>query len=690
MTRNTRKAMTSYPCAKVLILKDAGQICDLPVRGVPQFARGRRPPQVADRANREVCSISPFTMRTADRRPTDWGLLSRRTSRLFLLFVGLSLGSLQRSLAAANVVLWDTTSRFTDSVEVADRTHWKPVPSDLFALEVDPPKAASDPGYYGREYSFTGDAVVENRSLSAMFWSSKGRVVLYSRTQTTASGEAPSISASLGAKILEFAPLQTWSQPSTISRCDILRNAGDEVALKVFFSAKGSPEMSVVFSFGKTEIVAITPDEKMKGIRLVSSMEHGVVPSFIGDDLIFSPRNYPSNDTLSLPSENLFLGLLKGEESVLVMTWPKGKQQVKLGLRSGQDGRRVIEFMDFENDGQSLYLAALQSPGIWHREELKPSFLEKDVAIQWKRPFPAKWTTQLAEAGVKTTFTFRESKGQIWRGVPGSYSYPTWFDGDAAFYHLSKKVPPQGESLIYFREGDQTPYAISTPVDILKATLGRQMSDELLDLAGRKLRTHHRTGGSGVHRGCTCGYTEAIQAVFEKGEEVAKRDYISAALDDMVFFVRSHLERIDEYRHFAEDIIKFLRARAGTELELKPYADSLEQIAQQIPQKYSVQLENMKSLGYADELTRRTLALTQKKDPKNLAAFMDLLKEWRSMGGAQDSIVAECHSIARQLFQEAGYACANLPKAVELAQEVRTRTRQCLRNPDGYEIWPNY
>jgi len=27
---------------------------------------------------------------------------------------------------------------------------------------------------------------------------------------------------------------------------------------------------------------------------------------------------------------------------------------------------------------------------------------------------------------------------------------------------------------------------------------------------------------------------------------------------------------------------------------------------------------------------------------------------------------------------------------VPLAEEIRARARQCLRNPDGYEIWADY
>ena len=334
--------------------------------------------------------------------------------------------------------------------------------------------------------------------------------------------------------------------------------------------------------------------------------------------------------------------------------------------------------------------APLSAPGIWHREELKAASLEKDVALPWKRPFSARWKTQLSEAGVKTSFAFRGSKGTVWRGVPGSYNYPAWFDGENAYFHLSKKVPPKGEALIYFLEGQNTPLTVSTPVDVVKATLGRQLSESVLDPVGRKLRTHHRRGGDGVHRACTCGCTEAIQTVFEAKQEMARQDYVKEALGDMKFFVDCHVERIDEYQRFAAGMIQFLKAKTTASPELKPYLEGLEQIVQQIPQEYSVQKENMKSPDYMAELTRKTMSLTGSKSTNNLAAYMDLLKAWRAMGGAQDYVVAQCHTLTRKLFQEAGLGCVNDPKAVAVAQEIRARCKQVLRNPDGYEIWADY
>jgi hypothetical protein len=428
----------------------------------------------------------------------------------------------------------------------------------------------------------------------------------------------------------------------------------------------------------------------MMGISLISSIEYGIVSSFIGDDLIFNPDDYASTNTLYIPSENLFVGLLAGRNDMLVVTWPDGKQQMKLVLGDNQQKPRLVESIDFENDGKNLCLALLSAPSIWHKEELKPSYLEKDVTIDWKRPCRAKWVTQLSESQVQTTYTFKESEGKIWRGVIGHYTWPVWFSSDNASYRLSKKIPPKGQSIIYFVERKDTPDSILTPVDIMKATLSRQTCDALLDLPGRKLRTHHRRGAEGVRRACTCGCTEAIQAVFDAGQEVQRKEYVEGAVDDMVFFVTQHMGRIGEYQAFARDMMEFLNQTRKSAGDLKPYLDKMEEIVQEIPQEYNNKQEVIMSLEYAGELARQTKALTLNKEPSNLKAYEDLSIKWRRMGGAQDDLVAQCHRITRKLFQEAGYGCTSSPKAVEIAEQIRARSRDCLRNSDGYEIWPDY
>ena len=184
-------------------------------------------------------------MKIADIKKSD-SLLQK--AMLVMLVATIFLHEIQRAEAATNVVVWDTGSRLADAADVENRADWKPVPSELFVMETDPSKAASDPGYYGREYSFKGDAIVENSNLVAVFWSAKGRVVIYSKDGATTGGDATH-GAWPGRKIVECVPLQTKAQPTSISRFGILRNAGDEVALEAVFFAKGTANASAIFAF---------------------------------------------------------------------------------------------------------------------------------------------------------------------------------------------------------------------------------------------------------------------------------------------------------------------------------------------------------------------------------------------------------------------------------------------------------
>ncbi|MCF7976085.1 MAG: hypothetical protein K9N55_19865 [Phycisphaerae bacterium] len=578
---------------------------------------------------------------------------------------------------ASNVQIWDTMVPLGDPVDVQDRGKWRALPSDLLLLEANPTAARSDPSHYGRAYAFQGDAVMENRHLLAAFPARTGKMILYSKADWL--------------KKVEVIPLELKGKPVSIKHCSIVRNTCDEVTLNVSFSARGEARtLDATVSLGHTGILAIKPAETMKGVSLVTVMEYGVVPSFLGDDLVFDPAQYPSLDRLCVPSENLLLGLLKGEASMLVMTWPRGNQSVTLSVNRETPTKAMIDSVDLDNDGKGLYVSLLEAPGIWHRETLKRNYLEKDVMSDWKPPFPAKWKTQLLEGKTKTTFVFRDSKQSIWRGAVGSYTYPVWLGGDTAVYRLGKKIPPTGESIVYFTERQGTPLSVSAPVDILEASLGRDLCDEILDVAGRVLRTHHRRGAEGIRRACTCGCTEAIEAVFKAGEEVTRKAYVAGAVGDMVYFVQRHVARLDEYQAFARDMIEYLERTGKSAGDSKPYIDSMIEIARELQDDYNRARDNMKTLAYADQLADQTNALTQAKAAGNLNACLELGKLWRGMGGAQDDVIAQSHRIVRKLCYEAGYQAAGHAGAAEMAKQIRTRCRACLRNPDGYEIWPNY
>jgi hypothetical protein len=171
---------------------------------------------------------------------------------------------------------------------------------------------------------------------------------------------------------------------------------------------------------------------------------------------------------------------------------------------------------------------------------------------------------------------------------------------------------------------------------------------------------------------------------------VEEKELVEQTVDDMVFFVTRIRERINEYQEFAQNMMAFLRLKQKSHPDLRPFLDSVETITQEIIQEYSRQRENMKTLDYVVELARKTKALAQKKNPNNLTSMLDLGEKWRGIGGAQDNLLGNFHRMTRNLFQEAGYGCVNHPEAMAIAREIRNRCRECLRNPYGFEIWPDY
>lgn len=595
--------------------------------------------------------------------------------------------------ANPTVVIWDTVKPIAATPEASEllsaHPDWRAIPTELFAFEKNPAKAASDPGYYGRVYSFSGDAVIENPQLVAQISARTGRLSVFSK------GSSAVGAALRGTKLFEVSAALGESGDKEHYRFEILRNATDEVLLRVSGASNRDPENWIRYSLGAGDLVEIKAGTHCKQVDVIHPTAYGVVPTAIGDDLVFDPESFPDQATFALPTEHWFLGLSLGENSQWVATWPSETVSVALhaGTLSEPVGKRLFGTLQFQPDGREAFhlcVSGQTAKGIWHRETFTAAYLEKPVASAWGPPYAAKWKTQLLESGVPTTFAFRDRSEEIWRGVPGSYQYPVWIENGQAHFHLSKKVPPKKHAIIYAIERDSTPLEFTLPVDVLKNSLGRTFSEAWLDPEGRQLRTHHRRGGDGVHRACTCGITEAIQSVFESGQESSHKDQIAEEIEDMTFFISRHVERIEEYRQFALRVVETLKASRASANVPAEFLDAVEPIAQQILQEYEVQKENMKSQTHTLELVQKTMALASEKRPGNLSAYMELLKAWRGMGGAQDYVVAQCHVLTRQLAQQAGYQAAVAPKALPLASKLRTECRNVLRHADGYEIWADY
>ncbi|MFC1509426.1 hypothetical protein ACFL60_07065 [Candidatus Omnitrophota bacterium] len=611
--------------------------------------------------------------------------LSLNIMLLLLLVSHSGMLNAQVHAVAENLLIYDTVSPFSPEIDIQERTGWKNVPAgDISA------------------YSPDGDVVIEHEYLTAVFSRESGKVILYSRL-----GESLQrlhrgylIGGETGTRRLELIPLQLKGKKAGMTSCSVQSKTADQAAVTVTYSGKEEGQrITAEFLFSREQIIEIKPSATLKGISLSASIEFALVPNFVCDDLIFDPGQYSSGAILELPSENMVCGLLQGKSGMLVITLPEGAQDITLTVDKHDENAPLFGAVDIGNDGKSVFVALLDAPRIWHKVELKPSYLEKDIAVNWKRPFHAKWITQLIEDGIKTTFPFRRPVTPYFRGEAffrsgiGTYTYPLWFRsehlGERPYYRLGKKVPPKGDSIIYFMEGrDDIPLPVSSPADIVKRTLGDRVYEKILDFEGRQNRSLRRAGV--FCNSATCHVTARLKPIFQAGKESEKKELVIEGIKDLIDFLEKENGRGLEYQKFAHDMIRYLASMKKDKPGSKVFLDEMETIIKEIIAAYEIEKENLKDLDYAAVLAKETEALLHNKSTDNYKAFLTVQKKWTGMGGAIDDLNRKHHTLTRKLFQEAGYRCVGNHETVEIARKIRTRAIQCLRRPNRYEIWMGY
>ncbi|MFB3882749.1 MAG: hypothetical protein ACE149_15900 [Armatimonadota bacterium] len=552
------------------------------------------------------------------------------------------------------VRLWDTMAPLNSRDDMKQRKGWQP----------------AGPSSSGR---LQGNLVVEADGIVAGFASRLGEVLI-----SNAAG------SSQGAAVR---PAELLGQQAFLSGTTFAEQDGVVMA-EAEFRAPGGASIPITFTFKGDLIVSVRPEGSTRGVSISAPMELALVPSFVGDDLIYDPKDYPATEALSLPSEHFLLGLLEGEKGMLVMTWQEGLPEVRLdltpGVRAGERGIEAVSLLG----GKGVSLAVLGAPGIWHRERLDSSFLERDVAIRWQPPFPATWLTQLYEDEVKTTFEFRREKEEHWRGGIGSYTLPVWFSEGGPVFSLGKQIVPEGEAIIYFLERDWgTPEEVVTPIEVAERSLAGDVRIGVLDVEGRPtwwpMRPDWAIGGE------TCNVTDVLKEIFDDGQEVEKRLFVRAGAEDMVFHLEVMFDRNGRYYPFATEMLAYLDAQAEAKPELASYLNEMRGIAQQMIFLYDSARDTLRDMDYARKLEAKTIALAAEKRPDNAQRMVELKEQWIGMGGAAEELSRMEHTLARKLYQQAAYRAATDPAAMPIAEEIRRRTKQCLRRPDSYEMWVN-
>ncbi len=547
------------------------------------------------------------------------------------------------------VALWDTVAPLAAQADTARPDGWRSVTS-----------AASG--------HLQGDLVVQADGLVAAFASQLGKVLVYPRATSAQTMAA-------------VGPAELAGKKATIASATVAEHNG-VVVVDATFAGPDGKSLPVAFWFNGDRVVAMRPEGGTRGLTISAPIDLALVPSIVGDDLIYDARDYPSAKALALPSEHVLLGLLRGENGVLVTTWQEAMPAVRLDIGAEPRGIDAVTFVG----GKDVCLAMLDAPGIWHREVLGPTFLERDVALEWEPPYPAMWLTQLYEDELKTTFEFWHERGEHWRGGIGSYVFPTWFSNGKAMFSLSKQIVPEGEAIIYSLErNDETPEQVDSPIDIARRTLADDVRADVLDVEGRPtwwpMRPEAMIGGE------TCDVTDSLKTIFEAGQEVEKQAVVRGGAEDMVFHMQVMFQRNGRFYPFAKDMIAYLDAQAKAKPALAPYLHELRRIPEEMIVTYDNARDTMGSMEQVQELAVKTIALAREKRPDNVQQFVALKEGWCGMGGTVEELSRRENTFVRKLYQQAAYRAAEDPKAIPIAEEIRKRAEQCLRRPDSYEVW---
>jgi len=516
----------------------------------------------------------------------------------------------------------------------------------------------------------SGRLSLEGEDWNAVFSREDGALLVYSKMKETV-------------KLVPF-----YSEKAqTILSCEVLEDKENQVRVRVSFSA-AQGQIEGDFLFDQDGAIEVKPSQNMKGILIFGEISFGIIPAPPLEDLIYDPREYPDASHLYLPSGDLFLGLLKGEDRLLFCVWPDGEQTVKLLLKDGGEEvgagfkpAHVIEAFEIQLDGKSAYLRSISVPGIWHREEFLPTQIEKDIEIDWKRPFSAKWKTQLLEGEIETAFHFREERDRTWRPNFGFYEYPVWFEGEKAFFHFSKKVPPPGQILIYALEGQN-----DTPVEFARTRLG-----SISTLSPRTGFRHYPLDNLGIQH---CDGRAWVKWIFKLGRQTREKEFLQAAMDDFLYSISVEKVRLEEYESFIprmkERINSWIEKEKG-DPELELFLNRMKEEAEELERDYWDKMDNSSASEHLREETEVINKLKVLIEEEGLEVYpevcylLDKIQLWSLM----ESVPGGVGGLFREMFQQAGYGCAHDANVIKYAEEIRRDVREFLLTGETYEaIYP--
>ena len=471
---------------------------------------------------------------------------------------------------------------------VAKRVGWTLIPED----KVDHP--------------FSGDAVLLNDKLAVVLRKQGRGAEVYAKAATGLKYRASA--GHVGG---------SSAMPDTVGALKIVENSSSAVMIQA------STALSFRLTTGES-LLEIRSAEGAESVGLQCQARYVVVPDYFGDDMVYGAS--PSRGQY-LPAENFCLHLLDGGDSLLMSVWQSREQEVWLAPAATGKQAGVCSSRIRCAKGKSLWLAFLESPGLWHEGTASGQ-------DDWKPPFPAKWRASLLrENGVADSWT--SEKPDRLRAA----------NGPVLVYPLDRSTA--------------TPLTVTCPTDVMRNTLGVGPCQYILACEGLAAQGDPTPNA----------VMNWVEKQFEQKKDRKAADDIKERLGVMVQHVAQARARIQSYGEFASRVRKLVTGKAGAEA-FRPIVDDLDRFVASgvVPTATSER---------AQQLAGEVAALVGKEN--SLAACQRFGEPLRGIGTLQDSSLAKCRMAVRRLRAQGKTVVANQSSESGLAQEVQGMAEQLLQ-----------
>ena len=475
---------------------------------------------------------------------------------------------------------------------------------------------------------------------------------------------------------------QEGTGAARLETCEILAADPIEGAeIRAVFSA-GEKRRAARCRFGRHGTVCITPEEGTTDVAILGAMALGVLPGRRLEDVLYRAEDYADRDEVFVPAENWFSGLLRDGNGIIACAWSGDGQRVNLRL-GGDDRERGIQAIEVETDGKEVYVELLAAPGIWHRETPQLGYLEKDVVLDWRPPFEATYKTQLPVRGETTTprtFPFLWRRHSQIRPEIGYYIWPVWVKDGRAYVHLSKKVPPKGEFVIYPMErGERS----------LMGFMHRTPLGGLVVERSERAPLPHGPRDAPNVGFVACGGTEILRrSIYALGLQKRERMYLAEHVDLLADYVSIVQQKNASYFVMIERLRAMLEGWRDKERDKPAVAAYLDEMLGQAEATEAGIRLKMELLGentpedhvaHAARAAARLKILMKTGHDEVSPECDELVDTLNELSWGHDETMGMRFSmLARAWAQAAARGCAGVPEAAPYAQAIRSAIRDTL------------